>query len=283
MRFVVREPSSDENVNVTPVHPLREFLTLSLGVVLVGTLIFFALGWLSEQIAIRLPVSAEASSLEMLWGGMEAQDPQAHPRLAQSQELLDRLLVHLRDEGQPYSSRASLSLNIRLFLHESPDPNAFALPGGVVMLSRGLLDSVESENELAFVLGHELGHVKNRDHLRRLGRSILLQIGLSLIVGKTAAVGSQGISQLIEGLSGRSLDRSHEYNADEMGLELLFWEYGHVNGASHFFERMEQSPLVAASSWLSTHPAGKDRIARLRAIAKERRWPREGELRRMER
>ena len=62
---------------------------------------------------------------------------------------------------------------LQVNLVESETPNAFAFPGGKIVVFSSLLDSVQSENGLAFVLAHELSHFQNRDHLRGMGRSIV--------------------------------------------------------------------------------------------------------------
>ncbi len=93
------------------------------------------------------------------------------------QALVDRMADHWPDN--PYQFRAAV-LN-------GDDPNAFAFPGGWIVVSRGLLEQTDSENELAFVVGHEIGHFKNRDHLRGLGRGVALAIAMSVIASSGAS------------------------------------------------------------------------------------------------
>ena len=155
--------------------------------------------------------------------------------------------------------------------------DALAFPGGLIGVTSGLLEQVETENELAFVLGHELGHFRNRDHLRSLGRGLVL--GLLL----TVATGSGGSSQLLQFapmLAERSFAREQERESDSFGLELVYREYGHVAAADDFFRRIAEpgSPLARQlEGYVSTHPLSETRVADLWALARQQGWPRRGE------
>ena len=146
-----------------------------------------------------------------------------------------------------------------------------ALPGGLIVVTTGLLDQVESENELAFVLGHELGHYRNRDHVRALGRGVVLSLAFTVMTGRD--VSNIGIN--IADLTLRSFNRKQELAADEFGLELVFTQYGHVNQAWRLFERWddgESSPFEVAG-YVSTHPQPEDRIEVLEEYARSHGWP----------
>ena len=141
-------------------------------------------------------------------------------------------------------------------------------------VTRGLIDGVESENELAFVLAHELGHFHNRDHLRGLGRSA----AISLVIGTITSGGSGGFGFGVADLALRAFGREQESDADQFGLELVHAEYEHVAEAWRFFERIETryGRGNALVNYLETHPLPGDRVEELRQYAKARGWPVEG-------
>jgi predicted Zn-dependent protease len=184
-----------------------------------------------------------------------------------TRQLLSRLERHWPDS--PYKFRIEIS--------DSDDLNATALPGGLIVVTRGLLDNADSENELAFILGHELGHFQQRDHLRILGRGAVLGILYSVLSSSSSAVGL-GIS--VADVTALGFSRKQESIADEFGLELVYKEYGHVGDSTRFFERIaqEKESSLHPVEYLSTHPATAGRIARLRDTATQRNWPRTGEL-----
>ena len=103
-------------------------------------------------------------------------------------------------------------------------PNALAFPGGLIVLTTGLLDGLGSENELALVLGHELGHYAGRDHLEGLGRGLALAFTLG-IFGAGESGSAAGLAALAAQLAARGHDREQETLADAFGLALEQAEY----------------------------------------------------------
>ena len=186
-------------------------------------------------------------------------------QVAHARELMYRLSRHLEQS----------SYEFRLEVDDSPELNAMAFPGGLVVVTRGLLEAVESENELAFVLAHELGHFNNRDHVRRLGRVALFGLVFAAVAGGEQGAGL-GLS--IAQLADLRFSRGQELRADALGLELVFAEYGHVAEASRFFERIESRETLAGAvfSYGATHPSPGSRIVELLALAGANRWPLEG-------
>jgi predicted Zn-dependent protease len=187
--------------------------------------------------------------------------PAAHDeRVETAQRLLERLAARWTDS--PYPS-------FRVEVLESEDLNAGALPGGLIVVTTRLLDEIETENELAFVLGHELGHFRGRHHLRRLGRGAAWGLGLAVLGGSGHSV--PNLASLVAGLTARGFDRDQEREADRFGLQLVQAEYGHVEEAAGFLERLDaESRLVA---YVSTHPASTERLEELNDYAREQGWP----------
>jgi len=139
-----------------------------------------------------------------------------------------------------------------------------------------LLDEVESENELAFVLGHELGHFRNRDHLRALGRGIVLSLFFAAVTGNDVS----GIGINVADITLRGFSRAQESDADAFGLAISYAEYGHVNKAWRLFERWSEDEErgYGVVSYLATHPDAGDRVVELEQLAAVQRWPLDGQV-----
>ena len=178
---------------------------------------------------------------------------------------MERLAGHWPDN--PYGFRVAVI--------EEAVPNAFAVPGGLVLVTSGLLEHVGSENELAFVLAHELGHFHNRDHITTLGRSLVVSLALGSVDIDTSGLSLFGTTGL---LTERSFGRNDEREADRFGLALLYAEYGHIGGAADFLQSMTQGHAWerVSSNMLGTHPFGPDRARELQALALEEGWPVDG-------
>ena len=110
----------------------------------------------------------------------------------------------------------------RFTVLDSPEVNAFALPGGYVYITRGLMAYLNSEAELAAVLGHEIGHVTARHAVRQYTTAMAAQIGYTIGAIFVPQVGSQAGSTLFNVLGTalvRGYGREHELQADELGAE----------------------------------------------------------------
>ncbi len=261
----------DDRVNVSNTHPLREALVLVVGLVGVVAVLALGIGLAIDALVPLLPPGLESRLFSPSWFAHEGREDASDPRRTSVAALLERLAGHWQDN--PYA--------LRLAIWEEDRPNALAFPGGLVVVTTGLLDRAGSENELAFVLGHELGHFHNRDHLRGLGRGVAFAL-IAAAIGGSGAGDAAKLAALSQQLAARGFDRDQERDADRFGLELVAAEYGHVAGALAFFDQLE-APDDGVDAWraayLSTHPVHDERIEALRDFAAERGFSRHGELR----
>ena len=141
--------------------------------------------------------------------------------------------------------------------------NAVALPGGQVMLFDGLVQDAETPEELAGVLGHEVGHVRERHVMTAL----LRQFGLSILLSGA----NSGVGDTIFGLASMGYSRDAEREADEYARERMAESDISPLGAAEFFERIggdEEGEENAIVGWVSSHPDPRERAKAYRAAAK---------------
>ncbi len=156
---------------------------------------------------------------------------------------------------------------------DDPQVNAFALPGGFLYVTRGILAYFNSEAELASVLGHEIGHVTARHTVQQISRQQLFGLGLgvgSIFVDEIRQFGDVIGSGL--GLLFLKYSRDDERQADDLGLRYMRRESYAVEAMVDMFTLLEQKAEVEGASalptWASTHPSPADRRERtLAAIA----------------
>jgi Zn-dependent protease with chaperone function len=264
MRFVAKQ--AKEGINVSDTHPLVEAGALVAGLAAIFAIIALLLVFLIEVALYFVSAEDEAN----LFAGWLPDDlvtvSETDDRLRETQLLVDRLAHHWPDTQYKF----------RVEIDDSEQANAMALPGGLIIVTQGLLDQVESENELAFVLGHELGHFKNRDHLRALGRGVVLSMFFAVVTGSDVA----GIGIKAADLTLRGFSRQQETKADEFGLAIVHSEYGHVNEAWRLFERWQvvDNSFIDLVTYLSTHPETGDRIADMKVHAEREGWSIEGQI-----
>ena len=263
MKFIPRKPRDD--VNVSPEHPLVEATTLVVGLGLIFAVVLVALLFLVDLLLWFVPPEKEIRMFDAWLPEDIATVAIDDPRLETLEELLARLSRHWPDSKYPF----------RVEIDESDEANAMAYPGGLIVVTAGLIERAESENELAFILGHELGHFRNRDHIRGLGRGAVLLILFTAISSSdnSAAMGSSIANLTLSGFS-----RSQEARADRFGLYLVHAEYGHVAEAWRFFDRLDDGHAGLLQSYLSTHPPPGNRIERLTEYAAENGWSTSGNV-----
>ena len=265
MRHIPRQP--DDSVNVSKEHPLIEAGTLVVGLGLIFLTVMIVLVFVVEIVLYFVPEKTEVE----LFGSWLPEDivrvEDDDPRLRELDALLTRLSRHWPDTDYEF----------RIQINDSSELNALAFPGGLIVVTSGLLDKVESENELAFIIGHELGHFRNRDHIRGLGRGIAIGI---LITAVSNNDGGARLGATIADLTLRGFSRRQERAADEFGLSIVQQEYGHVAEAWRFFERIEEEygGTSEVVSLLSTHPSPDDRAEAIIEIAGENGWSVTGEV-----
>jgi predicted Zn-dependent protease len=222
-------------------------------------LIIWASAWLLNILIWLIPPSVE-QQLGTVVVPIYEQQSQKSPVQDTLNQLLDRLESRLQAEEKK-------DRNYRVLYVPDKTINALAIPGNVVIIYRGLIEEMESENELMMVLGHELGHFAHRDHLRGLGRSLLFKAAIAYFLGDTGGWGAIAASAA-ESIGNAQYSQSQERQADEFGLELLNKTYGHVAGATDFLARLSQKQGV---DWaiLSAHPAPRSRVKHLEQLIKK--------------
>lgn len=234
----------------------RTLWTLALGLAGgVALFLWFGSDLLVEWAVGRIPVEWERQLGESAYRDFLAQQSvvKEGPAVAAVDEITRRLTDKI--PNNPYRFEVSVV--------KSDVVNAFALPGGYVVVFTGLLQKAESGEEVAGVLSHELNHVLQRHGLER----IVKQLGLIAVV--TIILGNhEGLVGLMKQLGVELLTlkfgRAQETEADVTGLRLLHRAKIDPDGMIRFFERLSEREQGRVEI-LSTHPMSEGRAARLKA------------------
>lgn len=141
-------------------------------------------------------------------------------------------------------------------LNDPKTLNAFATPGGYIYIYTGLIGFLDSEDQLAGVIGHEIAHAAKRHSTKQLSKILGVQVLADAALGK-----QEVIKQVATTLLALSFSRAHETEADSMSVIYLCPTEYNAAGASGFFKKMEGQPTPP--SWLSTHPNPKNRIQQI--------------------
>jgi Zn-dependent protease with chaperone function len=163
------------------------------------------------------------------------------------------------------SGRSHLRYRFRVM--DTDDVNAFALPGGFIYVTRGLLEAAGSESELAGVLAHEIGHVVGRHHASKIRRDQLTSLGFTLagpvFGGGLSAIATQQASKAgVRGLFQR-FSREQEREADRLGAKNAYDAGYDPRGMVSFFERLaglRESRPNLFERFFASHPSPEERV-----------------------
>lgn len=232
----------DDGVNTSLSTPLLTAVKLAISLLLIAAVVYAALNYLIDITVSSISPEQEARLEKMFVVEANLSD-------ANSNEL-GRIT-------QRMARCAKLPYPIYTRIMEEPEPNAFAVPGGFIYITRGMLKKMKSENVLAFIIGHELGHFKHRDHLRGLGYRLIVGM-LGLLLGSDYGVATQ----ITLSIGSAKHSQSAEFAADAFGLEMMQCAYGTVTDATTLFEEMD-----TGSEWryfIATHPGFRERVKRMK-------------------
>lgn len=163
--------------------------------------------------------------------------------------------------------------DFRITIVDQNVENAFAVPGGYVYIYTGIINSMQSESELAGVLAHEIAHI-TQHHYRD---AMMKTAGIALVVEALAGSDSSALKGAVKGiftqLAALKVSRENELEADKYGTRYLGYAGWDPFGISDFFSRMPD----AGVEWLSTHPGPDNRVQAIKDLVYEEGPGKEGQ------
>ncbi|QIP11899.1 M48 family metalloprotease [Spirosoma aureum] len=202
---------------------------------------------------------------------------ESHPSVVATMGLYEdkKIQAFMNEKGKAMANVSHRpELPYQFFIVDSPVVNAFAVPGGYVYFTRGILAHFNNEAEFAGVLGHEIGHITAK-HAARSQKSQLLST-IALIGGAVLApqVVGQNIEALQQGLGLLSLkySRDHESESDKLGVEYSSKIGYDAHQMADFFgtlKRISENSGQAVPQFMSTHPDPGNRFSRVHELAKD--------------
>jgi len=166
------------------------------------------------------------------------------------------------------------NLDWKFIVLDTDAVNAFAAPGGLIHVTRGLLGFAKNEAELAGVLGHEITHVTEKHTVHFIEHSNQISVGTD-VVGAKEGYSAEVIAKLSEAAFHRLLDnqydQSQEDQSDEIGVQLANKLGYDPHGLQEVLKRLDarNSGRNDKNGWFSSHPATKDRIANVDKVIKK--------------
>lgn len=173
------------------------------------------------------------------------------------QPLLQQWVEEIGRQVAAESPRQELHYHFTVL--DSPEANAFALPGGYVFVTAGLLETLTGDDELATIIAHELGHLANRDFQRTLERQLVF-LAVGAILEHKDQRGLVNLTRAAQLLNGLHQSREHEAQADALAVRLTTGAGYDARGMIHFLSRAGGGSWSYLEMVLSTHPHPTKRI-----------------------
>ena len=263
-------------MRILPLHPALGLLKSS--PLLLLSLVTWAGSGCSVNPVSRLPeVTLITVEQEKKLGADEA------VKVEQQMGLLEdpALVSYVESVGQRLAEQSPRrDVAYRFHVVDMVEPNAFALPGGYVYVTRGLLALVNTEDELAGVVGHEIGHVAARHSVQKISRQGPFAVVTGIVAGVTGLVSPLvgnivgGVGEFAQSLVFSPYSRSQENEADKVGQEMAAKAGWEPEGLTDFLNTLGREEALVHDgprrpSFFDSHPATPDRVANTSKHAKQ--------------
>lgn len=218
--------------------------------------------------AVSLTACGVSQQQEVEMGTQYAQQINAQLPIVEDAEL-NRYINVLGDSVARLADNRELEWHF--YIVDAPEVNAFAVPGGFIYVNRGLIERTTAMDELAGVLGHEIGHVTRRHSVKQMEKANNANIGVTLACVLTSICNSDAAQAAIQ-VGGAAVfarfSRQDEAEADAEGIKNVVRANISPDGIPTMFEKLLQERKNAPAgveAWFLTHPLEEDRIAATRA------------------
>ena len=223
---------------------------------------YYALIAVAKASIVAVPVSVDTKIGKLALDSLELEGTRVTDKVIV--DAVNEMIARL----EPHSELKGLTFEVRIL--DSPEVNAFCLPGGKLVVYTGLLRKAQTAEQVAGVLAHEMAHAIKRHGLQRITESLGIVVAIELLIGDVGGLVAIGV-ELGKSAALTSYSRELETEADLVGVKLLHDAAIDPLELAGFFEMLkdEGDELPAAMKWLSTHPEHAARIANVRgALAK---------------
>jgi Zn-dependent protease with chaperone function len=263
MKFTPR--FTKKNHNISDESVTRKSFEILFSFVVIVTFAILLISFSVDAVARFAPISFGRSVGGALQGAFIGGLDQGFDVSLQQirvEKIFEELRVHLVEDHEILKA---------IVIANDEVENAFALPGGQVVITSGLMKHFKTDNEIAMILAHELGHQSNRDYLRGLGRGVVIGFAFWLVGDSTGIDVASTVNQLMA----LNFSRKQETAADTFAIELLHSTYGHVGGALEIYKvlgEIQSKSMGPQMEILSTHPDPDKRVKFLQGYIHDKKW-----------
>ncbi len=243
----------DDNINVSKTNEGFNLLIFLGGLIFVVILIIAFFGTISDIFISNMSDKTQMKVERLI--SFNSSPPRPDIKYNKNIEKLNEIKNIIISKDKSLRGKS----NFPIFILEDSNVNACIFPNGTIYITSETLKQRYKDDELAFILAHEIGHYAHRDHLRIFSRQILIGLALSSLGCQNASMAN--ILNGITDIESLAHSRSQEKNADIYASNMLIKMYGSNKGGKDFIKKIqekENSPEFL--KYFSTHPSWQDRL-----------------------
>lgn len=241
----------DDNVNVSSTNDAKDFVILCGGIIGFVLIFLLAFDYVFGFVIDSMPRGKLLQIESFFTFNCESN---INNKYKKELATLERIKYYIMHNDKSIQNTSDFDIKVV----ENKEVNAMVYPNGSIIFTSGLLDKKLSEQELAFVLAHEMGHYANRDHLKSISKQVAVII-LSLATGQ-----SSHVSSIAHGVSETEFlthSRNQERKADLYAGSMLIKIYGTNEGGKQFIKRIQENEKTPEFiHYFSTHPSWNQRV-----------------------
>lgn len=227
-------------------------VAVTFSVILFGALLYvYVLPWAAEKAIVLVPVETEIALGESITENLTGE--------AMTN---DSVNFYLEQFVKQLELDKTYPIKVKVLLSE--EINAFAVPGGNIFIYSGLLEKLESPEELVALIGHEVTHVTERHSLKSIMRTLASSLLFTILLGDASGIASQA-----DQFKQMDYSRELETEADKNGLDLMVKNKVQPDGMIRLLQilKKENEETPQLMKYLSTHPETEERIKSVEALA----------------
>lgn len=243
----------EDGGNVSETSDVKEFFTVFGIIIALLLFVFFASDYIAKIYINHMSNETQAKIEKLLAGNVYTKPNSKYiNEIAKLNDIKNKII--LLDKNLQGKSK----FPIQVF--PSKEVNAFVTSDGSIYFTEGLLKEIKNEDELAFILAHELGHYSHRDHLKFIGRQIIIASVLTAIsIGQSNHFSS--FANSANEISNISYSQKQETDADIYANKMVITLYGSNKGGINFFKRIkDKEKMPQFMHYFSTHPSPQYRM-----------------------
>lgn len=249
-----------DNINVGDSNLFGEIIILITGMAMFCFAIFLFANKISEFIVSKIPDKTQIKIEKAL------PKPFLPTKEIPSEKIV--FLNNIKHEIISFDKKLQNKSNFEIYEVPQEEVNAFVTTNGTIYFTEGLLNKVDDEKTLVFVLAHEMGHYAHRDHLKSISKSLIVAMLQTLITS-----GQEELSTICNSLTSveeLNYSRNQEKQADIYAAKVIYKLYGNLDGAENFFNILESEKEVPELfKYFSTHPSINDRLELIKSIKRK--------------